>query len=63
MQLLPRTCTYSHEHDTSYHQYAPSKDQNPRTSGIEDGTDEDAAQEGQEDVYAKDPSDRARAVV
>jgi hypothetical protein len=41
--LLPRTRTDSHEHDTRYHQYASSEHEKPRASGIEDGTDKDAA--------------------
>ena len=61
--MLARTRTDAHERDTSHHQRASSEDQKPRPSGVEDGTDEDAAQEGQEDVCAEDPSHRAGAVV
>jgi len=60
---MPRTCTNSHQHNTSHHQHTPSEHQDPRTSGIEDRAYEDAAQEGQEDIDAEDPSDRACAVV
>lgn len=62
-EVLPRTCTNSHEHDTGHHQHAPSENQDPRASGIEDGADDNAAQESEEDVDAEDPSHRARAIL
>ena len=54
--LILRTLTDPHEHNTRHHHSASSKDQKSRPSGIEDGTDEDAAQESQEDVRAEYPS-------
>jgi hypothetical protein len=54
--LLLRTLTDPHEHNTRHHQRASDRDQKPRPSGIEDGSNEDAAQEGQEDVRAENPS-------
>lgn len=57
------TRAYAHEHYTSHHQHTPGEDQKSRPSGIEDRSDEDAAQECQEYVGAKDPAYRACAVL
>ena len=60
---LSHTLANSHEHDTRDHQRTSRKDQKPRSSGIEDGTDKYAAQEGQEDICAEDPSYGARTIL
>jgi hypothetical protein len=54
--LISHTIANSHQHDTRDHQRASGKDQKPWPSSVENGSDEDAAQEGQEDVSAEYPS-------